>query len=331
MRPRSLSGLSKTGFVMAALFSVLVGPACSGAWADPLTREEILQQHQQLARQQNVSFEAGENGTGPLAPPLSPVGPSSAGREAEPYVAPLPDDGPVSSAPLSSSSTVSNISSRPIDAASADGGGDLMARLLERVSALEGQTRQMRGEIDSLTNRLAQDEANTEKQFGDLKFALQNGGAGQNGSAARTGTAITAPSGKNLSKNQPGTAAEALIACQAALKARHYSEAETLARQAMATAHSSSGKIEAHYYLANALAGQKQYRQSAVAYYDIYSKSPKSNYAPEALLGLASSMAAAGSKPAACEALGKLAKEYPAQAAHLSAPVKSVRQRAACH
>ena len=55
-------------------------------------------------------------------------------------------------------------------------GGDLSGiapQLLDRVQTLEGQVRDLRGELDQLSNQVQQQNAALSKQVGDLGFALQ--------------------------------------------------------------------------------------------------------------------------------------------------------------
>lgn len=256
------------------------------AYADDagLSREAIMRQHHHLAQQTGEGESTSESS---LAPPLS-------------------------------SSVTGNSSSQ----GRADS-NELVTRLLERVSSLEGQVRTLRGDVDQLTNQVHQDEANTSKQLSDMQFAQQE-------ASAHHVPAKVAPQ-NDSHKAPPLTAAENLQKGSAALKAHHYAEAERHAREALQTAHSSSGKTEAQFLLAQALAGQKSYRQAAVAYYDTYSKNPQSKRAPEALLGVSGAMLGLNNKPAACEALQRLKHEFPNASERVKASEKVFRSRASCH
>ena len=68
---------------------------------------------------------------------------------------------------------------------------------------------------------------------------------------------------------------------------------------------------DAQFLLAQALMGQRQYSQAAIAYDDTYNRSRKGAHAPDALLGLANSLIAINEKKAACDTLTKLRAEYP--------------------
>ncbi|GBR70073.1 tetratricopeptide repeat protein [Gluconobacter kanchanaburiensis] len=216
------------------------------------------------------------------------------------------------------------------------GDGNLTAQLLERVSALEEQNRQMRGELDQLSNSVRDSQANISKQISDMQFASQNGGGG---SAAAPSAAqspahpdkVAAPASAGEGPEQPKTALDALKTGNASLKSGNYVDAESNARFAIKTAHSISGKMDAQFLLAQSLAGQKQYRQSAVAYYDAYTKAPKSLKAQDSLLGVAASMLALGEKGSACQALDKLKSEFPTPAPRVKTAETTFRGRATCH
>ncbi|GEM17262.1 tol-pal system YbgF family protein [Gluconobacter oxydans] len=211
--------------------------------------------------------------------------------------------------------------------------GNLTAQLLERVSALEEQNRQMRGELDQLSNSVRDNQASVSKQISDMQFASQNGGGSPAPAPAKAATeekaSASAPAAE--AAEQPKTALDALKAGNASLHSGNYTDAESNARFAIKTAHSVSGKMDAQFLLAQSLAGQKQYRQSAVAYYDAYTKAPKSLKAQDSLLGVAASMLALGDKGSACQALDKLKTEFPAPAPRVKTAETTFRSRAACH
>ncbi|MBS1049396.1 tol-pal system YbgF family protein [Gluconobacter japonicus] len=224
-------------------------------------------------------------------------------------------------------------SSAPRGSSGNSADGNMVAQLLERVSALEEQNRQMRGELDQLTNAQKETQANLSKQISDMQFASQNGGGG-----APAAAASAAPSAKAAESDAPSagdaapkTALEALKLGNAALKAGKYDDAETNARFAIKTAKSASGKMDSQFLLAQSLAGQKQYRESAVAYYDAYNKAPKSPKAQDSLLGVAASLLAMGDKNSACQALDKLKDEFPTPTPRVKSAAATFRGRAACH
>lgn len=218
-------------------------------------------------------------------------------------------------------------------APSSGGGGDLTAQLLERVNTLEQQQREMRGEIDQLTNDLQKQTAALSKQVADAQFAAQNGGGGAAaGAAAGAATAATASavSGSGADAAAKPTTPDAMLAAgKAALQKRDYATAHENAEGALKNA-KGSFKVDAQFLLAQSLAGEKQYRQSAVAYYDAYRQAPKSARAPDALLGVTASLLALGDKKAACQALGKLKSEFPSPTQRVSHAAEIYAGRGGC-
>ncbi|MBB2160966.1 tetratricopeptide repeat protein [Gluconacetobacter sacchari] len=211
------------------------------------------------------------------------------------------------------------------------GGGDLTAQLLDRVMTLEQQVRDMRGQLDQLTNQVQQQNATLAKQIDDMNFAMQNGGH----PAARPAAADAPAVGGGDEDGAPAPAARrtpetVLHDGNAALMHGDYAGAQAAAKQVLAGPRGPL-QIDAQFLLAQSLAGQKQYRQSAVAYYDTYNRSPRSGRAPDALLGVAASLLAMGDKNSACQALAKLKSEFPSPAPRVKTAEAAYRTRAACH
>lgn len=202
--------------------------------------------------------------------------------------------------------------------------GDLVSQLLERVNTLEQQQRDMRGEIDQLTNDLQQKTAALSKQMADSQFAAQAGAGGAASAAAATPAAAA-----DTSAARPTTPDALLSAGKAALQKRDYDTAHDNAEAALKNA-KGAFRVDAQFLLAQSLAGQKQYRQSAVAYYDAYRQSPKSGRAPDALLGVTASLLALGDKKSACEALGKLNNEFPSPAPRVAHAAEIYGRKGGC-
>lgn len=212
---------------------------------------------------------------------------------------------------------------------SAVGGGDLTAQLLERVNMLEQQQREMRGEIDQLTNDLQKQTATLSKQISDAQFAAQNGGGAAAASVAPAAAAASGADESGSAAAKPTTPDALLAAGKAALQKRDYATAHENAEAALKNA-KGSFKVDAQFLMAQSLAGEKQYRQSAVAYYDAYRQSPKSARAPDALLGVTASLLAMGDKKAACQALEKLKTEFPSPTQRVSHAAEIYAGRGGC-
>ena len=203
----------------------------------------------------------------------------------------------------------------PVAVGSQSGGasGDLVAQLLDRVNTLESQQRDMRGQLEELTNQLKEQSASLSKQMSDMQFAAQNGG----GAAAAAASSSSSSRKEEPDISHATASSEAVQTPEAALKAgnaallKHdYSAAQQSAQSAIAHG-KGAVKIDGQYLLGQSLAGQKQYRDSTVAYYDAYKLSPKGAKAPYALLGVSSALLSLGNKKAACQALAKLKSEFP--------------------
>lgn len=217
----------------------------------------------------------------------------------------------------------------PLGAASAGNSGDLVAQLVDRVNTLEDQQRDMRGQIEQLTNQLKEQNDALTKQIGDLSFAMQNGKGG-GVPAPASAPAVEASSGGGDSDAPHAQTPDAYLKTgNAALLKRDYAGAQQSAESALKTAKGGT-KVDAQFLLGQSLAGQKQYRDSAVSYYDAYKLSPKGARAPDALLGVSASLIALGDKKAACQALGKLKAEFPSPVARVSHASQIFTQRAGC-
>lgn len=217
-----------------------------------------------------------------------------------------------------------NAVAAPAPAPSGSGGNsDLTAQLLDRVSQLESQVREMRGELDQLTNEVHTQNAALSKKVDDMQFAAQNGGG-----ASAPAAAVPAPTS---STDKTKTALELLKDGQGALRSGDYATAQSDAQQALKSAKTQQGRMDSQFLLAQSLAGQKRYQDSALAYYDAYKRLPRSPRAPEALLGVSASMLALGDKKSACEALNQLKADFPSPASRVKAAAASFRSRADCH
>ncbi|WP_408887884.1 tol-pal system YbgF family protein [Novacetimonas maltaceti] len=212
-----------------------------------------------------------------------------------------------------------------------DDNANLVLQLLDRVNTLEEQTRDMRGQIDQLNNQVQQQNAALSKQIADMNFAMQNGHGGTAGGTSAPAAATVAPPLASADDAAPAkrTAADILKDGNAALLRQDYTTAQADAQQVL-SGPKSPRQIDAQYLLAQSLAGQKQYRQSALAYYDTYNRSPHGARAPSALLGVAATLVALGDKASACQALDKLSNEFPEPEARIRSAEGVYRKKAKC-
>jgi TolA-binding protein len=113
--------------------------------------------------------------------------------------------------------------------------------------------------------------------------------------------------------------------------ARHdYPAAEAAAHEVLNNFRTSPRAYDAQYLLAEALAGERQFSQAAIAYDDTYNRNRKGSRAPDALVGLAYALTAINEKRAACDTLAKLHAEFPQESQGLRDAAASVQQRAGC-
>ncbi len=262
-------------YARRALFTFLLVSVISAGSALAQTRDEIREQNQQLYQQ----YQSGSPGdTSAVAPPI--------GGDA---AASSPD------AP-------------PSHGGAESGGGNLLSQLLDRVTRLEEQNRELSGRVDELERNLQTETAQLNKQMGDLSFAMQQGHPGAAGSG--TGAPLEAPPPPPLPQ-RPSRAAPRVVA-------------------ELATPPPGPRGAGLAYKLANTDASEGNYRQAALAYYDVYNRAPRGPLAPDALLHVSSSMLALGQNGAACEALAKMHAEFPAARGSVAHAAAALRARARC-
>jgi TolA-binding protein len=238
-------------------------------------------------------------------------------------------------------------------------GADIVPQLLARVQALEDSVRTINGRLDELQNAQTRQYQDLAKQIGDLNFKLGGGAApAQPGAdaappqlspppgalgrptgptAAPTTPPPTAPPASQASvvprtpeREVPRTPERGIAEASAALARHDYATAEALAREVVQTNRISPRAYDAQFLLAEALAGKRDFPQAAIAFDDAYNRAKTGVHAPEALLGLASSLTAIGEKRAACETLVKLVREFPSPRPNVREAAGAIRQRAGC-
>jgi TolA-binding protein len=230
------------------------------------------------------------------------------------------------------------------------GSSDLVAQLLTRVDALEEQVRQLRGRIDQTQNEVQRQGAELGKRMEDMAFQAQNpqgsalGGPPPGPRPAPTQAAPPPPSPPgNLALLPPSSSVGgppqgpvrrtpelAIQEGNAALARRDYPAAEQAAREVLSGNRTSPRAYDAQFLLAQALMGQRQYSQAAIAYDDAYNRARVGLHAPDALLGLANSLIAINEKKAACDTLSKLRAEYPSPRPDVREAMSGSAQRGGC-
>ena len=84
---------------------------------------------------------------------------------------------------------------------------------------------------------------------------------------------------------------------------------------------------DAQLLLAQALVGERQYAQAAIAFDDTYNRSSMGAHAQDAPLGLASALASINEPKAACDTLARLRREFPQPRADLREVIIAAGQR----
>jgi TolA-binding protein len=231
------------------------------------------------------------------------------------------------------------------------GSGDLVASLLARVDSLEEQVRQLRGRSDETANQVQRMGADLSKRIDDMAFQSQHSQeiaapprvappAPSPYGSPPSALALTPPpaslggppSGPSPQPNAPvrRTPEIALQEGNAALARRDYLTAEQAAREVLTGSRTSPRAYDAQFLLAQALQGQRQFPQAAIAYDDTYNRARKGAHAQDAMLGLANSLIAINEKRAACDTLTKLRNEFPSLRPDLRDGVGESAQRAGC-
>jgi TolA-binding protein len=212
----------------------------------------------------------------------------------------------------------------------------LLTQLLTRVDALEDQVRQLRGRIDETQNQLQRQNEDLGKRIDDLAFQVKPQGASagtlqsaQTGETPPPSQSAPPPAPRPAAPRGPRTPEVALQEGNAALSRRDYSSAEAAAREVLAN-RTSPRAYDARLLLAQALSGERQYAQAAIAFDDAYNSSRKGAHAQDALLGLASSLSAINEKKAACDTLSRLRTDFPQPRPDVAAGAAAAAQKSGC-
>jgi TolA-binding protein len=220
---------------------------------------------------------------------------------------------------------------------------DVVAQLVVRVASLEEQMRTLQGRVEELSNAQQRDHDDLVKQIGDLAFKLGQGaqpgttpdaGANPGGPAPDAngpagGMDLSAPAPPPPPPPVKHTPEQSLRQGSAALARRDYPAAEAAARDVLALG-TGPRTGDARFLLANALAGQHEYKDAAASYFAVYKASPKTPRGAEGLLGVANALIGLNDNKDACQAVAKFTVEFPHADATLKQRAASARKHAAC-
>ena len=196
--------------------------------------------------------------------------------------------------------------------------------LLQRTDALEQELRRVTGLVENLEFRINRVVADGTNRIGDLHFRLVEleGGDVTNlpdlpvlGGPDAGGTTLTGTGGQATTD---GTNVELAASEQADfdrakidVEAGNYADGATKFDQFLLTYPDGPLTGEAHYWRAEALAGQGDWSNAARAFLESFSGTPQGTVAPKSLYRWGVSLAQLGQTQDACNTLGEVELRYP--------------------
>jgi tol-pal system protein YbgF len=221
---------------------------------------------------------------------------------------------------------------------------DLQARLLE----LEKQLGEVTGRVEQNENKYRQ----LEEQFKNFKADVEER-LGKIETTSTTPTVVPAPvvtPGVTTPKppTPPGSAGVAPAtspsaadvvykSAYGAFEAKDFDKSEAGFKDFLArfgyksdTNRGHSLSPNAQYWLGRTYVNKKQYAQAARSFLDGYQRYPKSDKAPDSLLGLGESLTALGKPQDACSAFNELSAVYPDAKPEIKTKVQAGRLKAKC-
>jgi TolA-binding protein len=223
--------------------------------------------------------------------------------------------------------------------------------LTVRMGELERQLRTLTGQVEANQFKQRQLEEAQTKLRGDVEFrltALEGGGAGP---ATTTSTAATTPSqpdtpAKPGAKPDTGPLAKPAVAppmpkaatpdaawkaAYANVTAKNWPKTELAMTDFIAGYPKSTRLPQAQYWLGRSHALRDENALAAKAYLELYQTAPRSDRAPDALIGLADAMIGLKKPKDACRVLGELDTVYGAAlTAGQKSGAKASRTKAKC-
>ncbi len=234
-------------------------------------------------------------------------------------------------------SALSGASSAPPPSSSGggQGQGSMVANLLTQVQQLQQQVQDLSGKVDELQNQVNTQHDATEKEIGDLKFQVGNGGAAAAGAAGGAAAQTMAAPAQTSAPPAPQAAApssprDALKAAEAAYTKHDYATAQSLAQGVVSQNKQAPEAYRAQYLVAQSLAAQGKSQDAAIAFDSTYNMNRSGSYAPQSLLGLASSLSSIGQNEAACDTIASLNSQFPTPPSGLQPRIDAVSKRAHC-
>jgi TolA-binding protein len=213
--------------------------------------------------------------------------------------------------------------------------GGVVAGLLTQMQQLQSQVQALNGKVDELQNQVDTQNAQTQKQIGDLNFKVTGsatpgtppapGMAPPPGAPASGPQALTPPPAAPAvapaaTATMSGDPKSQLHAAVAAYGQKNYTTSAALAAALVKSSPQAPEAYRAQYLVV----------QSYSAYDNTYNMNRTGTYAPQSLLGLASSLASIGANDEACSTLSSLNSQFPTPPAGLQPRIDAVSKQASC-
>ena len=229
--------------------------------------------------------------------------------------------------------------------APSSGGGSapdqgVVASLVTQVQQLQSQVQDLSGKVDELQNQVNTQHDASEKEIGDLKFQMGGGSGaapgGAPGAAPQAGAApqsLAAPAQSAPATRASAAPTDAHAALKAALAAyaqHDYATAQSLAQGIVTHNKQAAEAYRAQYLVAQSLTAQGKSQDAAIAYDSTYNMNRSGTFAPQSLLGLASSLSAIGQNEAACDTISSLNSQFPTPPAGMQSHIDAVSKKAHC-
>ena len=221
-----------------------------------------------------------------------------------------------------------------------------LADLTDRVGEIERQLRTLTGQIEANQFKLRQLDEAQAKQRSDVEFRLNalEGGAAAAPDAAAAALVPPKPGAKAdvkapkldivakpPSKKLPDSPDAAWKAAYASVIVKDWATIETAMTDFVAAFPKSPRVPQAQYWIGRSFAARDQNAEAARSYLELYKTAPRSDRAPDSLIGLAGAMNGLKKPKDACRVLGELDSVYgekltPAQ----KTEAKALRTKAKC-
>jgi TolA-binding protein len=224
--------------------------------------------------------------------------------------------------------------------------GGVVAGLLTQVQQLQSQVQALNGKVDELQNQVDTQNAQTQKQIGDLNFKVTGSATPGVPPAPGAAPGMAPPPGAGPQALTPPPAAPAvaptapavvsgdpksqLHAAVAAYGQKNYTTSAALAAALVKNSPQAPEAYRAQYLVAQSYSASGRAQDAAIAYDNTYNMNRTGTYAPQSLLGLASSLASIGANDEACSTLSSLNSQFPTPPAGLQPRIDAVAKQASC-